>query len=324
MRPGMRTEIWRVVLIGLCCSLFGASIGLLSEVLLIALIVYLFWVFRLASRVLTWIDKGMRGLPPEADGLWGEITDTLNRQRRRHRRSEDKMRLTINRVTRVTEALDDGILVLRQDRTLDWWNSSAKRLLALRTSDRGTSVMNLMRDPTFVAYIHQDQFSTSIKLASNVQDDVLLELTASYFGEGEIVLVITDISHINKLETLRSELVGNVSHELRTPLTVVRGYLETLQDLSKGTALQVKAYAKMSDQVTRMQSLADDLIILSQLEEDLESLTESFDIGSLLTSIVGEAEALSNGQHVIVFNGQTTMAMANQKAIRAALANIIF
>ncbi len=53
----------------------------------------------------------MRGLPPEADGLWGEITDTLNRQRRRHRRSEDKMRLTINRVTRVTEALDEGILV---------------------------------------------------------------------------------------------------------------------------------------------------------------------------------------------------------------------
>ena len=324
MRPGMRTEIWRVVLIGLFCSLFGTSIGLLSEVLLIALIVYLFWVFKLASRVLTWIDKGMRGLPPEADGLWGEITDTLNRQRRRHRRSEDKMRLTINRVTRVTEALDEGILVLRQDRTLDWWNSSAKRLLALRTSDRGTSVMNLMRDPIFVAYIHQDQFSTSIKLASNVQDDVLLELSASYFGEGEIVLVITDISHINKLETLRSELVGNVSHELRTPLTVVRGYLETLQDLSKGTALQVKAYAEMSNQVTRMQSLADDLITLSQLEEDLEPKTESFDIGSLLTSIVGEAEALSNGQHVIVFNGQTTMAMANQKAIRAALGNIIF
>ena len=320
----MRTEIWRVILIGLCCSLFGRSIGLLSEVLLIGLIVYLFWVFRLASRVLTWSDKGMWGLPPEADGLWGEITDTLNRQRRRHRRSEDKMRLTINRVTRVTEALDEGILVLRQDRTLDWWNSSAKRLLALRTSDRGTSVMNLMRDPIFVAYIHQDQFSTSIKLASNVQDDVLLELSASYFGEGEIVLVITDISHINKLETLRSELVGNVSHELRTPLTVVRGYLETLQDLSKGTALQVKAYAEMSNQVTRMQSLADDLITLSQLEEDLEPKTESFDIGSLLTSIVGEAEALSNGQHVIVFNGQTTMAMANQKAIRGALGNIIF
>lgn len=324
MRPGMRTEIWRVVLIGLSCCLFGWNLGFLSEFLLLGLFVYLFWTFRVSARVLVWIDKGMRGLPPEIDGLWGEITDTLNRQRRRHRRSQDKMRLTINRVTRVTEALDEGLLVLRSDRTLDWWNSSAKRLLALRTSDRGTSVMNLIRDPVFVAYINQDQYSGSIKLASNLQNDILLELTASYFGQSEIVLVIKDISHINKLETLRSEFVGNVSHELRTPLTVVRGYLETLQDISNGSALQMKAYDQMSKQVMRMQSLADDLITLSQLEEDLEPPTEPFDVVSLLEIIVGEAEALSEGQHVIAFEAQPVMVTANQKTIRGALGNIIF
>ena len=320
----MRTEIWRVVLIGLSCCLFGWNLGFLSEFLLLGLFVYLFWTFRVSARVLVWIDKGMRGLPPEIDGLWGEITDTLNRQRRRHRRSQDKMRLTINRVTRVTEALDEGLLVLRSDRTLDWWNSSAKRLLALRTSDRGTSVMNLIRDPVFVAYINQDQYSGSIKLASNLQNDILLELTASYFGQSEIVLVIKDISHINKLETLRSEFVGNVSHELRTPLTVVRGYLETLQDISNGSALQMKAYDQMSEQVMRMQSLADDLITLSQLEEDLEPPTEPFDVVSLLEIIVGEAEALSEGQHVIAFEAQPVMVTANQKTIRGALGNIIF
>lgn len=324
MRPGMRTEIWRVVLIGLSCCLFGWNLGFLSEFLLLGLFIYLFWTFRVSARVLVWIDKGMRGLPPEIDGLWGEITDTLNRQRRRHRRSQDKMRLTINRVTRVTEALDEGLLVLRSDRTLDWWNSSAKRLLALRTSDRGTSVMNLIRDPVFVAYINQDQYSGSIKLASNLQNDILLELTASYFGQSEIVLVIKDISHINKLETLRSEFVGNVSHELRTPLTVVRGYLETLQDISNGSALQMKAYDQMSEQVMRMQSLADDLITLSQLEEDLEPPTEPFDVVPLLEIIVGEAEALSEGQHVIAFEAQPVMVTANQKTIRGALGNIIF
>jgi two-component system, OmpR family, phosphate regulon sensor histidine kinase PhoR len=324
LRPGMRTEIWRVVLIGLSCCLFGWNLGFLSEFLLLGLFVYLFWTFRVSARVLVWIDKGMRGLPPEIDGLWGEITDTLNRQRRRHRRSQDKMRLTINRVTRVTEALDEGLLVLRRDRTLDWWNSSAKRLLALRTSDRGTSVMNLIRDPVFVAYINQDQYSGSIKLASNLQNDILLELTASYFGQSEIVLVIKDISHINKLETLRSEFVGNVSHELRTPLTVVRGYLETLQDISNGSALQMKAYDQMSEQVMRMQSLADDLITLSQLEEDLEPPTEPFDVVPLLEIIVGEAEALSEGQHVIAFEAQPVMVTANQKTIRGALGNIIF
>ena len=100
-------------------------------------------------------------------------------------------------------------------------------------------------------------------------------------------------------------MVANVSHELRTPLTVVRGYLETLQDLSKRySALQVKAYAEMSDQVTRMQSLADDLIILSQLEEDLESLPLNhltYSAPIVNESLLVKLRLLVNGQHVIVF-----------------------
>ena len=59
----------------------------------------------------------------------------------------------------------------------------------------------------------------------------MLQVSASFFGADEIVLVVTDITHITNLEQLRKEFVGNVSHELRTPLTVMRGYLETLQDM---------------------------------------------------------------------------------------------
>ena len=255
----------------------------------------------------------------------GEITDTLNRQRRRHRRTQDKMRATINRVTRVTEALDEGILVLRSDRTLDWWNSSAKRLLALRSGDRGTSVMNLIREPDFVKYINQKNFSDSIKMMSNIQDDVLLEFTASHFGQGEVVLVINDVSRLDKLERLRTEFVGNVSHELRTPLTVIRGYLETLQDIPKNTAMENKAYYQMSEQVTRMQALADDLILLSRLEEEVgNSVVDEFDLADLLKTIVIEAEAISEGQHIISFDAISTPVRANQKDIRGALGNIIF
>ena len=235
-------EIWRVARVGLFAGLFGWGLGFFFELMFLGITLYLLWALRIVSHIFRWIDKGMRGIPPEADGVLGEITDTLNRQRRRHRRTQDKMRATINRVTRVTEALDEGILVLRSDRTLDWWNSAAKRLLALRSGDRGTSVMNLIREPDFVKYINQKNFSDSIKMMSSIQDDVLLEFTASHFGQGEVVLVINDVSRLDKLERLRTEFVGNVSHELRTPLTVIRGYLETLQDIPKNTAVENKAY----------------------------------------------------------------------------------
>ena len=321
----MRREIWRVVLIGISSLIFGWTLGFFFEVILLSLTLYLLWAFQTFSLIFNWIDKGLRGIPPEVDGVWGEITDTLNRQRRRHRRAQDKMRVTINRMTRVTEVLDEGILVLHSNRTLDWWNDSAKRFLGLRTSDRGTSIMNLIRDPEFVEYINQENFSGPIKLMSAIQDDVLLELTATYFGQNEVVLVITDISRLSKLQRLRSEFVSNVSHELRTPLTVVRGYLETLQDMSNGTALEVKAYAQMSEQVTRMQTLADDLILLSQLEEVSGSADiEEFDLSVVVNSIVLEAEALSGKKHTFTFVPDAVTVSANQRDIRMALGNIIF
>ena len=321
----MRREIWRVVLIGISSLIFGWTLGFFFEVILLSLTLYLLWAFQTLSLIFNWIDKGLRGIPPEVDGVWGEITDTLNRQRRRHRRAQDKMRVTINRMTRVTEVLDEGILVLHSNRTLDWWNDSAKRFLGLRTSDRGTSIMNLIRDPEFVEYINQGNFSGPIKLMSAIQADVLLELTATYFGQNEVVLVITDISRLSKLQRLRSEFVSNVSHELRTPLTVVRGYLETLQDMSNGTALEVKAYAQMSEQVTRMQTLADDLILLSQLEEvSGRADIEEFDLSVVVNSIVLEAEALSGGKHTFTFASDAVSVSANQRDIRMALGNIIF
>ena len=326
MRPGMYTEVWRIVWVGLFAFLFGWNLGYPLEVVLAGVGVYILWTFRIIAQLFNWIDKGMRGIPPETDGVWGEISDTLNRQRRRHRRTQEKMRKTINRVSRLTEALDEGILVLRSDLTIDWWNSSATNLLGLRSSDRGSAVMNLIRDPAFVEYIHRDEFIGSIELPSIIQPERLLKFSASGFGDNEIALVITDITRLKNLEQLRKEFVGNVSHELRTPLTVMRGYLETLQDMPANTASVEAAFGQMSEQVTRMQALADDLIMISRLEADSqEPVLKAVDINGLLHSIVSEAQALSGGKHIITLDcKEEAVVQADGSDIRSALSNIVF
>mgnify|MGYP003705831039 CR=1 FL=1 len=326
MRPGMHTEIWRIILVGLLAFFSGWNLGYPLEIVLLGVGVYILWTFRTISLLFKWIDKGMRGIPPETDGVWGEISDTLNRQRRRHRRTQEKMRKTIKRVTGLTEALDEGILVLRRDLTIDWWNSSAASLLGLRSSDRGSAVINLIRDPEFVEYIHQDEFIGSIELSSIIQSERLLKLSASRFGANEIALVITDITRIKSLEQLRKEFVGNVSHELRTPLTVMRGYIETLQDLPANPPSVNAAFSQMSEQVTRMQALADDLILISRLEADnQEPVLEAVNVEGLLLSILTEAEALSGGKHTITLDCAEAINMQAQDSdIRSALGNIVF
>jgi two-component system phosphate regulon sensor histidine kinase PhoR len=322
----MHTEIWRVVLISLFSVLFGLSLGAPFEIILLGLVAYILWAFRIISKLFRWIDKGMRGIPPDADGVWGEISDTLNRQRRRHRRTQERMRRTINRITRLTEALEEGILVLRSDLNIDWWNGSAAALLGLRSSDRGTAVINLIRDPVFVRYISQKELDGSITLSSVSQSGRILQLSASYFGDDEIVLVVTDVTRITNLEQLRKEFVGNVSHELRTPLTVMRGYLETLSDIPGNSEMFDKAFSQMSSQVSRMEALANDLILISRLESDNQKpAVENLNLHELLQSIVAEAELLSDGRHVISLECEPDCRIAaDPKDMRSVLGNIVF
>lgn len=322
----MHTEIWRIVLVGLFTVFFGWSLGYPLEIVLIGAGCYLIWTFRIIGLLFNWIDKGMRGIPPDADGVWGEISDTLNRQRRRHRRGQEKMRRTINRVTRLTEALDRGILVLRSDLTLDWWNSAAKNLVGLRSSDRGSAIMNLIRDPLFVDYMHKKEFVGTIELPSIIQEGRLLEFSASSFGDDEIVLVIADITRLNNLETVRKEFVGNISHELRTPLTVIKGYIETLGDSPNNTPSVDKAFEQMATQVNRMQLLADDLILLSQFEADGQTTNRNpINLNSLLCEIIVEAEQLSSGKHSLHLNCPDSLSITSEmSAVRSALGNIVF
>lgn len=324
MRQGMQNEIWRIIVIALFSLIFGISLERPLEALLFGSLLYILWASRTIGRLFKWIDIGMRGVPPDMDGVWGELADTFNRQRRRHRATQEKMRRAINRAKRVTEAVDDAVIVLRRDRTLDWWNSAGKKLLGLRSSDRGVAITNLIRDPKFVNYINGNHFE-STSLPTSIHNGRLLEFSAVMFAENEIVVVISDVTHINDLEKVRKEFVGNISHELRTPLTVMRGYIDTLSDIEGNSAIATKAYQEMSNQVDRMKDLSDDIILLSKFESDGAAAVEQINLNELLAVIVGEAEQLSAGKHSISLNCAESVVLSGEnKMLRSALGNIVF
>jgi two-component system phosphate regulon sensor histidine kinase PhoR len=325
LRLGIQNEIWRIVAISLFSLIFGISLGQPLMALVAGGALYILWASRTISRLFKWVDIGMRGVPPDMDGVWGEFADTLNRQRRRHRGTQEKMRRAINRAKRVTEAVDDAVIVLRKDRTIDWWNSVGKKYLGLRSSDRGVAITNLIRDPDFVTYINSKQFESLSKLPSSIHNGRLLEFSAVMFGENEIVLVISDITQINELEKVRKEFVGNISHELRTPLTVMRGYVETLSDLKGNSAMANKAYQEMSNQIDRMKDLADDIILLSKLESDHQLSEKSIELKPLISEIIAQAEHLSAGKHKITMDCDSlTEVKADSKLLLSALGNIVF
>ncbi len=326
MRPGMSSELRRIAAVTCFCLVLGVSMEAPLEIMLLGFAGYLFWSLRMVSALFAWVDRGMRGSPPTTDGIWGEISDTLNRQKRRHRRAKEKMRHTINRTTRMTEALDEGMLVLKSDLSLDWWNNAAEGLVGLRVSDRGSAIFNLVRDPKFVEYMTVAEFAEPIQLPSSIYAERLLEFSGSHFGHGEIVLIVTDITRLDSLEQLRKEFVANVSHELRTPLTVIKGYIETLREISTPAPSTDRAFDNISAQANKMQALADDLILLSKLESEAQPKTlEHFDLRPLLDEIIVDAEQLSGAKHQFNLDCDEGLRMqARPKDMRSAMGNIVF
>ncbi len=93
---------------------------------------------------------------------------------------------------------------------------------------------------------------------SRTGGDELGSLAASVNNLGE---------QLQKIEQLRKDLIANVSHELRTPLSIIRGYAETIRDVSgdqsekRGRQLGI-----IIEETERLSRIVDDILNLSQLQ----------------------------------------------------------
>jgi len=114
-------------------------------------------------------------------------------------------------------------------------------------------------------------------------------------GQGTWVLVVLhDITHQHKLETVRKDFVANVSHELRTPLSVIMGYVETLVDGHRTIPEETREQflLKIQRHTQRLNSLLDDLLSLSRLEseapgaEGAGGVRERVGVAKLIASVV--------------------------------------
>lgn len=84
------------------------------------------------------------------------------------------------------------------------------------------------------------------------------------------VLVLHDITELERLDRMRREFVANVSHELKTPLTTVKSYVETLLDgAADDPALRARFLGVVAAETDRMVRLVRDLLQLSQMDQGI-------------------------------------------------------
>lgn len=93
--------------------------------------------------------------------------------------------------------------------------------------------------------------------------------------QGGIAVIITmhDISELKRSEQMRADFVANASHEIRTPLASIIGFIETLQGPAKDDEKARAQFLQiMAEQATRMGKLVNDLLSLSKIEMNANTI----------------------------------------------------
>jgi two-component system phosphate regulon sensor histidine kinase PhoR len=269
------------VLLGLAV---GALFGNPSAGLAAALALHLTWVLVNLVRLEWWLRHRSYADPPDIGGVWGEIIAQIVRLHRRKRFHKQRFVQLMRQLQRSTTALPNGVVILNAQREIVWFNRMAARLLSLRrTADLGMRIENLLREPEFVRHLAKQDFSTPVVIRQTSGEDSYLSLQVAPYGDGQLLLLVSDVSRQMRLEAVRRDFVANASHELRSPLTVISGYLETLgQDPALDAELQGPV-AEMRRQAERMTAIIRDLLELSRLEETNEVVGgEPIDVAALL------------------------------------------
>ena len=83
----------------------------------------------------------------------------------------------------------------------------------------------------------------------------------------------TAATELNKVESLRHELLANISHDLRTPLSLIYSYAEMIHDFpDEVTPEQTQI---IMDETERLKTLVNDLLDISKLESGMQDLNLS-------------------------------------------------
>lgn len=320
--------IKRLVVVLFFTAGIGYVIGYPLEGIILGLISLLVWHYYHLNKLTQWLWRSKSLTPPQAGGIWGSIYDGLYLQTIKFRKKQKRLNDKIKKFRDGAEALPDAALLLSEDLCIEWGNKKAQHILGLKwPNDVGQRLDNLLRFPEFSKYLAENNFEHPCLIPSPSNIENTLELRLMPYGTEQILVIARDVSKLQRLDKMRRDFVANVSHELKTPLTVVRGYVEMVQQTDHHLDPHWhKAFSSIESQVSRMDRLVEQLLLLSKVEnqEGVDDY-EQIDIPTMLHTLVDDCQWLNQQkQHEISFDIDDSLTIKGiESEIKSACSNLL-
>lgn len=277
-------------------------------IMLVALILTMVFSSRVSKAIIEPINR-LDLEVPENNDAYEELTPLLRKIADQKQTIEEQLSDAHKKqreFSLITENMSEGFLVIDQDANLLTYNSSALKLLDI-TPPADRSVLMFCRAKEFRDVI-SDVLAGKRAESIMVREERSYSLLANPVFEEEAVIgaviVILDVTESEKRDTLRREFTANVSHELKTPLTSISGFAELMKEGDVSEEHVIDFSESIYDEAQRLITLVNDIIKLSELDEQSISFeSEPVDLYELSREVIdrleNEADKKSIALHLI-------------------------
>ena len=216
---------------------------------------------------------------PEENRIYEELSPLLSKIHRQNREIQNQLELAKQQQEEfalITENMQEGLIVIDKYTMILSANSSAWNLFHMDRGCQGESVYCLDREEEFRHAIEQvlSGEHTELVLKLNGSDIQLIAnpVIRDKKTEGAVVLLVNVTEKLER-ESLRREFSANVSHELKTPLTSISGFAEIMQSGLVKCEDSPQFAGRIYKEAQRLLQLVEDVIQISQLDEEKTSYT---------------------------------------------------
>ena len=188
----------------------------------------------------------------------------------------DRANLELTRREAILACMAEGVLAVDQNLRVIFCNEAFAKAFGTRMPvAEGRDLYEVVREPMI-----RDMLEHVASTGRYETDRFQLPSAAGRWFEASAlpfseqprrgaVIVLHDVTDVERQEQVRKDFVADVSHELRTPLAAIRGYAETLLDGALEDRQHNRKFLEIiQSHAIRLNNIASDLLVISELDSN--------------------------------------------------------
>lgn len=261
---------------------------------------------------------------PLSKPSYEEIQPLLKRvdsQNKQIKKQMDDLHQKKKEFNSVTDNISEGLILLNKENDVVSINNAARQLF--QTEDQNV-ILSTEEIKDLIEKAKQGKEAETILRKDEAIIHVIANPIYSHSVFTGISILAFDVTNTYEAERTRKEFTANVSHELKTPLQTIMGSAELLQNhLVKQDDIP-SFYEKIHQESSRMLTLIDDIIRLSQLDESSQVEENTLRINDSAKEAINSLKESAKKKNIqIQTNLNEAFIKANSRLIYEIIYNLI-